>query len=230
MFNTVVITAGGSGKRLPGTVKKQYRELIGKPVLFHTIDKFINHPLISHLVITLPSDDIDVMGDMIRERYNSTYITICEGGVERQNSIYNALQSVPDSTDFVLIHDGVRPFVSKYLITSLINYAYANGAVIPATKAKYTMKEIRNNLVVKTIPRESLVEVHTPQIFPYKELIALYEKAIYSGVTFTDDASIYEYYNKTVNVMLTEEYNLKITNSLDLEVAELLVRENESEL
>ncbi len=225
-----MITAGGTGKRLPGDVKKQYRELNGQPILFHTINKFYSHRLINHIVVSLPEDDIESFESALYGRFSAEKITCCIGGNERQNSVYNALKSVPKITDNVLIHDGVRPFVTDKLISELISIADEKGAVIPVSKVKYTIKEVTGDLVKVTIPRETLREVHTPQVFPYKELMGFYLKAIETGTLFTDDASIYEIFDKPVHVLETEINNLKITNSLDLEVAKILINENKSEL
>ncbi|MDP8231227.1 MAG: 2-C-methyl-D-erythritol 4-phosphate cytidylyltransferase [Candidatus Zophobacter franzmannii] len=229
MINTVIITAGGSGNRLPGKIKKQFRLLNFRPILYHTIDKFINHPEITHIIITLPGDDFASITKTISHEFKDNRITFCKGGVERQESVLNALKQVPANTDYVLIHDGVRPFITKELISKLLSLAIEYGASIPISSVKNTIKQVDAGLVSKTIPRDNLYSVHTPQVFDYKKLLNLHLRASQEKITFTDDASIFEFYKEPVATLVSEINNIKITDSLDLEVAKLIMKGNEME-
>ncbi|MBN2829980.1 MAG: 2-C-methyl-D-erythritol 4-phosphate cytidylyltransferase [Candidatus Cloacimonetes bacterium] len=229
MFNTAIITASGSGKRLPGAVRKQFRLLNNCPIIYHTIDRFINHPQVSHIIITLPQDDMEEAGKALLEEYGEEKITLCAGGKERQDSVLNALEIVSDDTDFVLIHDAVRPFITDDLITLLLDLAMKFGGAIPVSHVKNTIKTVTNGLVNETIPREKLFSVHTPQVFRYRKLLELHRKAKYMEEYFTDDASIFEYFQEPVAVLVTDINNIKITDSLDLAFAEFLMRGNKLE-
>lgn len=219
-----IITAGGMGKRVGGNTKKQFLEIEGRPLLFRTIDNFVNIPHISKIIITLPTDEINIFESKIINEYPESDIRIVAGGKERQDSVFNALTACDNNTDFVLIHDGVRPFISELEITKILNLVKIKDAVLPVSAMKNTIKKIEDNKVVTTIPRENLVNALTPQAFKYKIILQCHEKAKKSEMQFTDDTAILEHYGFPVHIIYTSEMNFKITNVDDLKMAEMMIK------
>ncbi len=214
-----IITAGGIGKRFPGKVKKQFKKIKRKEVLLWVIEKFIQIRQINEIIVTLPADELVFFSELIERAGYHKSVKCITGGVERQDSVYNALMECPDETEIVLIHDGVRPLVYNQEIDVLIEKAKKLKSVIPVKKVKNTIKQIQGDLVEKTISRENLVEVYTPQVFDYSLLKKYYEKAQIEGIYFTDDAGLLENYGVPVHIHYSESMNIKITDESDLKIA-----------
>ncbi len=226
--NTAIITAAGSGLRLPGATKKQYRELAGIPILIRSMEPFILSPLVDNIIVTSPEDDITLCEAMIQQYY-ADYdkpILVIAGGGERQDSVFGALQRCPEQTDFVFIHDGVRPFVTLDLLEELYQLAVEEGSAIPAAKLKHTIKEVEGQYAVTTLDRGSLIQVFTPQVFAYPLIMDAYLQAYTAGYVGTDDASLVELTGSKVRYMLSSELNLKITDEIDMFYANQIIIKN----
>lgn len=226
MKNVAIITAGGSGTRIKSEKKKQFIEIMNRPLLFWTIDKFVNHADIDQIIITLPQDEITIYKTIIEKEYQDFSISIIAGGKQRQDSIYNALALCPKDTDLVLIHDGVRPFILQNDISNLIKKAQQYKAVIPISKVKNTIKKVKQDKVVTTVQRENLVNVFTPQVFQYKLIKQCHEDAQKINLYCTDDAALLEHFGHPVYVLECSSQNIKITDSFDLEIAKLIINNN----
>jgi 2-C-methyl-D-erythritol 4-phosphate cytidylyltransferase len=229
-----IITAGGMGLRLPGDVKKQFRLLGGKPLLIRTLEPFLDFDGISEIVITLPEADIgyfrELVGQYLPSAADKVKLSYCAGGAQRQDSVFNALKLLAADTGFVMIHDGVRPFVTEKLITELHTMARKYGAAIPGTQVKNTIKTIKDEVVDHTIRREILLQVHTPQVFHYEILMKCYHRAMKEGYYSTDDAAILEHYGYSVHYLTDSSFNLKITDELDFFMAEQIIKHKQSSL
>lgn len=226
--STGIITAAGSGLRLPGDIKKQYRNLGGIPILIRSLEPFMGSPLISNVIVTVPEDDVDYCQALIKIYFldiDKPYLVIAGGG-ERQDSVFGALQNCPGNTDFVFIHDGVRPFISQELLEDLLETAQQEGAAIPAAALKHTIKSIDGNHVQSTLPRNELVQVFTPQVFAYKLIMDAYLQAYADGFVGTDDSSLLERLGFKVPYLISSELNLKITNDIDMFFATQLIDKN----
>jgi len=223
-MNVAIITAGGSGKRLHKNIKKQFIKIAGKPVLGWTLDHFVNHPQIDRIIITLPQAEIESFQIILNKEYPDYQFTLIEGGAERQVSVLNALQACPPATKYVLIHDGVRPFISKQLISNLLQEIEQAEAILPVSKVKNTIKEVDKNEIKRTIPRANLVNALTPQVFRFPLILQLHQKAKATGLQVTDDASLCENFGYKVKYWLTDGLNFKITDSHDLEIAKFLIK------
>ncbi|PKN71791.1 MAG: 2-C-methyl-D-erythritol 4-phosphate cytidylyltransferase [Candidatus Cloacimonetes bacterium HGW-Cloacimonetes-3] len=225
---TAIITAAGSGLRLPGTAKKQFRELGGIPILIRSLAPFVTSPIINNIIITVPEEDIAYCEALIEQYYEDCekpYLVIAGGG-ERQDSVFGALQSCPDMTDFVFIHDGVRPFVSMDLLEELMLVAQQEGAAIPASPMKHTVKQIEGAYAIETIPRKQLIQVFTPQVFAYALIMEAYLHAYSESFMGTDDASLLEQMGEKIRYVLCSDFNLKITDETDLFFATQLIEKN----
>ncbi len=226
----LIIPAGGSGKRLNAPIPKQFLEINGIPIIIHTLLKFdilaenVNNSTsintINKVIIAVNPDWIDFLEEKISEYSIKTPICFVPNGAERQDSVYNALKSSHCSdADYVLIHDAVRPNISKELIERIITEVKQYDGVIPVIPAKDTIKMIdENGIVSQTLERSKLVLVQTPQAFGYQKLLRAFEVALASGKVFTDDASIAEFNGLSVKTIPGEEGNIKITTQEDLKI------------
>lgn len=224
---SVVIPAGGLGKRFGGNIPKQYIEFAGKPILMHTISLFESMEEISSIVVSVHTEWYTRTNEMIKQYGFKKVSELVIGGVERQDSVNNALhtQSVEES-DVVLVHDAVRPLVTTKLIRKVIEVAEEFGAAIPYIRPKDTIKEITaREIVVKTIDRSKLVLVQTPQGFWPDILKNAYEKAKAANYIGTDSAQLLEFIGYKVAVVPGEDENIKITTPLDIRFANMIYDE-----
>jgi len=221
-----IVTASGVGKRFPGTCKKQFRTIAGRPVLAYAIDNFVHNKEIDGIVVTVPYNEIEQTITQLHALYQNSDIQVVEGGETRQKSVLRALNTLSLDTNIVLIHDGVRPFVNEAELMEMLRICYEVDAVIPVHKVKNTIKEVSENKVVRTLFRNSLVEVYTPQIFRYDMILKYHRLADQQGLSFTDDASIIEHYGMPVYTYETEQVSLKITDESDFNVAKIIIENN----
>lgn len=220
----VIIAGGGKGTRFGGNQPKQFCSIAGKPILEWTLYKFNSSPLVNSIILVIPEG----MQDKSREKLSlSSYKKIkavTEGGKERMDSVYEGLKLIDEDTQIVLVHDGVRPLVSLSLIQKVIEKTQIYGAVVPGIPIKETIKEKnKENFVVKTIPREKVYLIQTPQGFKSELIKDVYREAEFRGWRASDDAGLVEKLGKPVRIILGEEKNIKITTSFDFKVAEFFL-------
>jgi len=221
---SVIITAGGIGRRFGGNLAKQFVTLKGRPLIYHTIEAFSDHPQVQEIIISLSEKEFDYYSKQIDEAFFSLNLKFVKGGDTRQESVFNALQKCSPDCELCAIHDAVRPFVRHSEITALAEKAAQYGAAIPVSRVKYTIKEIQDNLVKKTLNRDVIVSVHTPQIFILEKIQKYHSLAREESKIFTDDAGIFEFYNQPVFVVEIPETNIKITEPFDIKMAELIMK------
>jgi 2-C-methyl-D-erythritol 4-phosphate cytidylyltransferase len=222
---TAIILAAGQGKRMNSQVAKQYLIIKDKPVLYYAIKAFENSNVDQILLVT-GKNQVDYCRKNIVEAYQFEKVSdIIEGGRERYDSVYQALRSI-GRTDYVLIHDGARPFISKSLIETVIEQVVKEKACIVGVPVKETIKIVNEGGFITATPkRDTLWSAQTPQAFDYasikKAYDLFYEEADKTGLAITDDAMVYEKYMKRPVKMLMGDYNnLKLTTPEDLTVAE----------
>lgn len=226
MQTTVIIPAAGSGTRFGAERPKQFIPLLGIPILVRTLQAFEATDAVQNIVIAA-SPRFHASIAELAHKYRLTKIAgIVEGGKERQDSIFNALQtSISAASDVILVHDAVRPFVTPGFIQTIINSAWEHGAAIPGLTPKETIKECTEaGLVAITHERSRLRAIQTPQGFRREVLVSAYHKARQHGFLGTDDASVVECAGFPVQVIAGEEKNIKITTPLDFAWAEFLLR------
>ncbi len=225
ILNTAIVCAAGSGMRMGGSVKKQWLPLKGVPIIIHTLKKFFRSPIIHNIIIPAPEEDLDFCQELIAKYFHDSDKPwlVMPGGVERQDSIFAALQHCPGDTNMVFIHDAVRPFITEELLDKLYDIALKEKAVVPVTRIKNTVKKIAKDYIVETVPRENLVQALTPQVFSYELIMSAYFKAYEDGYISTDDSALVEYYGAKVRYQFCSELNLKITDELDLFFAEKII-------
>jgi len=226
MKTLAIIPAGGAGRRMGSSVPKQYLPLAGVPVLVHTLRAFQSATVIDEIYLVVPEGDIPDVTNEIVARHGLTKVTmVLAGGAERQNSVRNALLHVRDEHGIILVHDGVRPFVSGELISRAVTAADQYGAATIGVPVKDTVKEVSDaGWVVKTVPREGLWLTQTPQAFQRTLVLAAYEKAVQEGFSGTDDASVVERMGVPVRMIPGESDNIKLTTPEDLVLGEVILR------
>jgi 2-C-methyl-D-erythritol 4-phosphate cytidylyltransferase len=226
MKTIVIIPAGGAGRRMGGGIPKQYLSLAGIPILVHTLRGFQCSPVVDEIYLVVPEGDIAEVRLNVVERYGFSKISlVIAGGRERQDSVRNALVQVRDEHEIVLVHDGVRPFVTEALIEQAVAGAKEFGAVALGIPVRDTVKQADSEgRVVKTIQREGLWLVQTPQAFRRTVILAAYERALADGFYGTDDASLVERTGIPVRMIIGDADNIKVTTPGDLEKGERIIR------
>lgn len=222
---SAIILAGGKGKRMRSAISKQFIDIKGKPIIYYTLKKFSENKKIDNIIVVLPEDEVKYFKENILKKYELRINKIVIGGKERQDSVYNALKSLKNSsTDIVLIHDGARPFISERIINEGIKFAEIYGAAAPGVMPKDTIK-VKNekNFSVDTPNRANLVSIQTPQVFKFDEILECHEKIRYNGEKVTDDTMVVEKYGYSVYLYDGEYTNIKVTTLEDLILAERLI-------
>jgi 2-C-methyl-D-erythritol 4-phosphate cytidylyltransferase len=220
----LILTAGGIGKRFGSETPKQFVFLKGKPLFILTLDNLLKIQEFHNIILTYPKSWENVFFDLIEQFPPSRTVDFVEGGSERFYSVWNALQHPSiKSTDIVLIHDAVRPFVTSSLIERLLNGIANFDGVIPGIKVKDTLKESdENGVVLHTLNRDKIFAIQTPQAFKTQIIVESYSKAINEGKIFTDDSGVAEFAGFRIKIVEGEEINIKITTPLDFAFAEFL--------
>ncbi len=224
-----LIVSAGKGHRFMGEKKKQFYLLADKPIIAHTLDKFEASPLIRSIFLVVGEEDMDYSLKEIVEKYHYKKISqIIPGGKRRQDSVKNGLDLLPRNTEVVVIHDGVRPFVTREMIEESIRSAMRFGAVVFAMPVKETIKVAHpDGTVLKTLERESLWQVQTPQSFQVDLIKKAYGRAIEDGFIGPDDASLVERLGEKVHILPGTYANIKITTPEDILLAKLLIKVEE---
>lgn len=224
-----VFVAGGSGVRMGADVPKQFLDLGGKPILMRTMERFAEALDNLKIITVLPENCIRMWKDLCLERGFTCPQILVKGGITRFHSVKNALESVPDDA-VVLIHDGVRPFVSADLIRSLADMAANGRNAIPVCPVTDTVKtlvpaESKGEFMDSgmSLPdRKYLFGAQTPQAFPAATVRRAYADTPYDP-SYTDDASVLAANKIPLTYVAGERYNIKITTPEDLELARRLV-------
>lgn len=226
-MNVAIIAAAGQGTRMGGRTAKQFLELAGVPVIIHTLKRFEQCDAIHEIVVTLPEPDVASF-QALAEQHNLSKLTrVVPGGTTRAASVAQALRAVPaTTTEIIAVHDGVRPFVTPDEISRTIAAAQTNGAAILAAPATDTIKEVENDVVQRTLARNSLRHALTPQCFQYELLRRAYKQLNeINAAEVTDDSFLVERLGVPVSVVEGSARNIKITRPEDLAFAEILLKQ-----
>ncbi len=219
---TAIILAAGQGKRMHSNVAKQYLLMKGKPILYYSLKAF-EDSIVDNIVLVVGKDDIDYVSEQIVHAYEFKKVrSIIIGGKERYHSVYNGLIEVTDS-EYVLIHDGARPFITKEIIHRTIESVSVNKATVVGMPVKDTIKIVdEQNKVTETPSREKVWMVQTPQAFDYKLIMNAYDQIMKEdNISITDDAMVLEYTsNHDIQLIQGSYKNIKITTEEDLQIGE----------
>ena len=220
-----LIPAAGKGSRMAHSVKKPYLKLAKKPILAHTIQRFEKNTAVDAIFVIVDEADFNECRKNVLEPYAFTKVQEpVAGGETRQMSVYNGLRALSADVDFVIVHDGVRPFVTDETIFACLTAADECGAAVAAVPVKDTIKVAdANGFIIETPAREQLWAVQTPQVFRKSLLEEAHRTAQKRQLTGTDDAALVEQLGFPVKLVESSYANLKITTPVDLQVAEILI-------
>lgn len=223
---TAVIVAAGKGKRMGTELSKQFLPLCGKEILAHTVEKFEKAEKIRDIILVTGEDSLQDVQEMTQEYGWEKIRSIIAGGKERQDSVWNGLQEVAADAEIVLIHDGVRPFVTEDILNLSMETAMEMGGCVAGVPAKDTIKVCNSeNIAVDTPDRSTLWQIQTPQTFRRELIMKAYMQAKEDGFVGTDDASLAEYSGYPVKVIMGSYRNIKITTKEDLLIGEAFLKE-----
>ena len=213
---TLIIPAAGLGRRLGADTAKAFVDLGGAPMLCRTMERFDDIESIAQRIVAVRADDVDTA----RKHLEKWDVTVLEGGALRQDSVAAALSAA--QCDYVAIHDGARPFVSRNLIQRVLEGALETGAAVAAIPVTDTVKRAENDSIAETIPRNGLWAAQTPQAF-HTDLLRRAFDGI-QGAEVTDDARLVETTGHPVRIVEGERGNIKITTPEDLEEARWILQ------
>ncbi|MGB9814255.1 MAG: 2-C-methyl-D-erythritol 4-phosphate cytidylyltransferase [Thermovenabulum sp.] len=220
MYVSAIIAAGGKGKRMNSAKSKQYLPLKGFPILYYTLTVFETLKEIDEIILVVGGQDVEFVKKEIINKYKFKKIKVVEGGFERQDSVYNGLRSCAPQTDIVVIHDGVRPFITHKLILESIEAAKIYNAAGVAVPVKDTIKIVEDGFIKTTPDRRKLFAIQTPQTFKYGLILEAHEAAKKEGFYGTDDAVLVERLGVKVKIIDGSYENIKITTPEDIIIAE----------
>lgn len=225
-----IIVAAGRGARAGRSAhgSKQFHPVGGKAVIARTVEAFLAHGAIGPVVVVHHADDVEAMREALGKA--SGRVMFCEGGADRQISVLNGLRclaTTEPAPEFVLIHDGARPFADAALIDRVMGAVRDDCGALPALAVSDTLKRTNDaGMVHETVERAGLYGAQTPQGFPFAAILDAHEKAAASGRTdFTDDASIAEWTGLPVRLVEGDAANVKLTWARDIAMADRLLSE-----
>src|SRR5580700_6351745 len=231
-----IVPAAGLGTRMGAETPKQFLELDGMPLILFTLRRLAACAAITEFFISTRAEDIVSLQDTVAKAGLGRPARVVHGGDTRQQSVANALAQVDPTTEIVLVHDAVRPFVTLGQIERVIAEARNRGAAILGIPAIDTVKEVKRAslpqdvaLITSTIPRERIVLAQTPQAFQYKILSDAFARAKQDDVVASDEASLVERTGQNVYVVLGSERNLKITRPADMDLARFYLEQERRE-
>ena len=226
--NIAIIVAAGKGERMKSHLPKQFLKLNHHPILWHTLKPFLECTDIHHIIVTVPESFINECQNQIIQPLLKQYslsekfsvdkdIDCIRGGHQRQESVYLGLKSINHPASIVVIHDGVRPFITSNQISLLIGQAKQKEAVIFGISPRDTIKQVdKNNDITATIDRNKIQMAQTPQAFSYELIMKAHETGRQKNIKATDDAMMVEHMGKKVFVEQGHPLNIKITTPEDL--------------
>ncbi|MBE6157929.1 MAG: 2-C-methyl-D-erythritol 4-phosphate cytidylyltransferase [Firmicutes bacterium] len=225
MKKVAIVFAGGVGQRMGASTPKQFLKLKDKEILVHTLEKFQNNDNVDAIVICMLASYIDFTKELVAEYNIDKVVGIVPGGETGQLSIYNGVKYAHDQFDedtIVLIHDGVRPFITDELINENISVAQVTGSCISCVKATETFLIVDEENSVKEIPaRSQSLIAKAPQTFRLGNIYGAHQNAIRDNkINFVDSSTLMNYYGNPLSVIETDYDNIKITTPKDIALAE----------
>ena len=221
-----LIPAAGSGQRMGGGIPKPFLQLRGREILARTLDVFEQCGVVDEVWVIVPEAHRMRCQKTVIERYGFQKVQgVVPGGATRQESVWQGLQQLAGDVELVIVHDGVRPFVSQHLLRETLQQARLVGAAIAAVPLKDTLKRVaETGEVVGTVPRDGLWRIQTPQAFRRHVLQAAYAYALAQGLEVTDEAGLVEAHGQQrIHVVPGLESNVKVTTPDDLIMCESLL-------
>ncbi|XP_021852879.2 2-C-methyl-D-erythritol 4-phosphate cytidylyltransferase, chloroplastic [Spinacia oleracea] len=219
---SVILLAGGKGKRMGASMPKQYLPLLGQPIALYSLYIFSQMVEVKEIVVVCDPSYKDIFEET-RDKIHVD-LRFAEPGKERQDSVYSGLQAIDSDSELVCIHDSARPLVLSQDIEKVLRDGWLHGAAVLGVPVKATIKEVSNeSFVVKTLDRKSLWEMQTPQVIKPALLTKGFDLVNRRGLEVTDDVSIVEHLGHPVYITEGSYTNIKITTPDDFLVAERIL-------
>ena len=221
----VILPAAGQSARF-GATNKLLAPLRGEPVIIHSLRAFLSRSDVPLIVVPthLDAEISEVALTDVKAAISTGRILFCRGGPSRAESVLEALRHLPREIEWVAVHDAARPLLSQGLIDRTLSLAHKHGAAVPALPVTLTIKAASGPLpalVTKTIPRDTLFAIETPQVMRHADLVAAYAKCPIPLESVTDDVQLLELAGMETWLAAGEDRNIKITTAMDLRLAEL---------
>jgi 2-C-methyl-D-erythritol 4-phosphate cytidylyltransferase len=214
-----IVPAGGLGARLGSRRPKQYLRLGRVPILIATLKTLGRARAVAGIVVAVPAGHVDATRRLLARFRVPKILAVVAGGVDRQESVWRALQQVPEDAERVVVHDAVRPFITPRLVEQVLAAAASAGAATCGLPVRETVKRVKDGVVAATVPRQDLWLTQTPQAFRRALLWEAHDKARRDGFAGTDDAVLVERLGAEVAMVTGLGQNLKITTREDLRMA-----------
>jgi 2-C-methyl-D-erythritol 4-phosphate cytidylyltransferase len=235
-----ILPAAGLGTRMGAETPKQFLELGGLPLVIFTLRRLAACAAITNFYVATLPEEVAPLEKRVGQEKLGRPVRVLRGGATRQESVARALDEVPADTDFVLVHDAVRPFVTLEQIERVIAEAQACGAAILGIPATDTIKEVKRvaqsrasqpedvALITATIRRERIVLAQTPQAFRTALLKEAFARAAADGATASDEAMLVERLGSDVHVVAGSDRNIKITRPADMDLARFYLQQEQA--
>lgn len=221
MVKYAIIVAGGSGSRMGGGIPKQFRLIQGKPVLYYTLNSFLQAYDDIKVILVLPEEHLQLGQEIVDGFFDSRRVQLTVGGRTRFHSVQNGLRLVREES-IILVHDGVRCLITPALVQRCCEAAAEMGSAIPVVPSKDSVRLLKETGGNEAIDRTKVQLVQTPQAFHSKILLPAF--AIDYKDWFTDEATVVEAFGLTLHLVEGEQENIKITQPIDLVVAENMLQ------
>ncbi|MBM3320424.1 MAG: 2-C-methyl-D-erythritol 4-phosphate cytidylyltransferase [Candidatus Eisenbacteria bacterium] len=219
----VIVPAAGAGLRLGGAVPKPYRAVEGRAILARTLEAVASAPSVGGIVAAVAPGETERAASLAPPAL--AWFRAVEGGEERFDSVHRGLLEVPEETEIVAVHDGVRPFVTAREIEETVALARTIGAAATMSAPVETVKRVDGDEVTATLDRAKIRLAQTPQAFRAELLREAYRRAIEEGWKGTDESALVERIGARVGIVQADRWNIKITVEEDLLLAEWIARE-----
>jgi 2-C-methyl-D-erythritol 4-phosphate cytidylyltransferase len=223
---SAVIVAAGESSRMGGE-DKLLAQIHGKPVLAHTVRAFQNSSCINEIIVVTRKEVLETVSEMCRSQGFSKVTKVIVGGKTRVESVTNGVYNVSKKSSIIAIHDGARPCVSEDIINNTVKTAEKHHAAAPGVPVIPTVKVVERKIVQKTINRENLHEIQTPQVFASELIKAALKKATDTATDITDDCSAVELIGVPIHVTEGSRTNIKLTTPEDFVFAKAILEVKE---
>ena len=220
-----IICAAGAGKRFGGKRKKPFVDVAGRAVFLRSVELFSNRDDVKQVLLAIAPEDQELVTVKWGPNLKFYDVQICFGGAERFDTVTKTLELIKDDIDLIAVHDAVRCCITKKWIDDCFAAAAKTGAAILACPVSATIKEAKDNTIIKTVDRAGLYEAQTPQVFEASLLKKAYEnlKNLDAG-KISDDSQLVEALGHKVSIVETDPSNIKITRKSDIAIAEAILK------
>jgi len=221
----VIICAAGASRRFGGKRKKPFVDVAGRAVFLRSVELFANRDDVKQILLAIAPEDEELVNVKWEPNLAFYNVKIYLGGAERFDTVQKGVQLVKDNIDLIAVHDAVRCCLTKQWIDAGFAAAAKTGAAILACPVAATIKQAKDNTIIKTVDRVGLYEAQTPQVFKAELLKKAYENlAKLDKSKISDDAQLVEALGEKVSIVETDPSNIKITRQSDIAIAEAILR------